>query len=714
MSKQRTLLKGKNIEILSGFEYERVYWEDFDYSRLQYIMQRRQPGRGSNARYNDVIIMADTETSKKFKGVDGQPNHICLWTISLRAYHINLVTLVGYKPSHMIKCVEKLHDSMQGDRTLIFFHNLSYDYTFLRKFMFKAWGFPKKCLNTKPHYPISVLFDNGIWFRDSLCLSQRSLEKWASDLDVCHKKAVGYWDYDLTRNQDYIYSDNELTYAEHDTLAGVECLDKFMEAIGKNLTTLPYTATGVVRNHVQTIGKSVKAHDAYLRMCIKSWELLRKAMRCYHGGFTHANRYFIGKVVEGITEAYDEASAYPYVILTEKYPMEEYTKLDGEYNLDDIMALHNEGYSILMNVKMSNVRLKNFRHPMPTLQLSKAIDVLNPVIDNGRIITCDFISIDLTEINLCDVILKQYDYDYIEFDDIYIAQKDYLPRWFTDIVYDLYVNKCKTKNAEPFDPVLYDIDKSKVNCCYGMICQKPAPEDILEDYKTGEYYIPDEDDPEYIDPQKRLDKHNNKYNAVLNYAWGIYVCEHAFSNLMKIGSCCKKWIYSDTDSCYGQGWDKRKLAKYNQNCIKKMTDRGYPPVNINGKVYNLGVAELDGVYTEFKTLGAKRYCCRYKDSGELKLTVAGVPKKTGVKALNDDINNFHKDMVFPGSITGKKTHTFIYSDEIYIDEFGNETADSIDLSECDYTLDETNLFNWFFEGEVGEFTIECYDGGLIT
>ena len=213
--------------------------------------------------------------------------------------------------------------------------------------------------------------------------------------------------------------------------------------------------------------------------------------------------------------------------------------------------------------------------------------------------------------------------------------------------------------------------------------------------------------------QELLDKHNKKFGSILNYTWGIYCTSYAQENLFRLGSCCRKWIYSDTDSVYGQQWDKEKLMSYNEECKQIMLDRGYGPVKVGDKEYNLGVAELDGRYIQFKTLGAKRYCCR-KESGELKLTVAGVPKKTGVKALNDNINEFKKGMVFPGEITGKKTHTFFYSDAIFTDEQGNEVGDSIDLSECDYTMDQTTLFQWIFEGHVGEYDIECFDGGVIT
>ena len=132
-----------------------------------HIMTIKARGRGDHTPINSVIIMADTESSKSADYIPGEAamdNHICLWTISLRAYHQNIVTLYGTKPSEMIECITELHKSMSGERTIIYFHNLSWDYVYLRKFMFASWGEPVKQLATKPHYPIWIKFENDINF----------------------------------------------------------------------------------------------------------------------------------------------------------------------------------------------------------------------------------------------------------------------------------------------------------------------------------------------------------------------------------------------------------------------------------------------------------------------------------------------------------------------------------------------------------------------
>ena len=117
----------------------------------------------------------------------------------------------------------------------------------------------------------------------------------------------------------------------------------------------------------------------------------------------------------------------------------------------------------------------------------------------------------------------------------------------------------------------------------------------------------------------------------------------------------------------------------------------------NGREYWLGVAETDGdndKYTEFRYMGAKRYCGRCLSDGELHITVAGVPKKKGATCLQDDIHNFMPGFIFDGATTGKTTHTYFFVDDIYIDDNGNETGDSISLTPCDYKLDSAAVYDW--------------------
>ena len=53
------------------------------------------------------------------------------------------------------------------------------------------------------------------------------------------------------------------------------------------------------------------------------------------------------------------------------------------------------------------------------------------------------------------------------------------------------------------------------------------------------------------------------------------------------------------------------------------------------------------------------------------------------------------------------------NDKIFTDAYGNEIGDSIDLSPCDYLLDSTLSFDWYFDEVLGSFEVEVYDDGVI-
>ena len=93
-----------------------------------------------------------------------------MFTLSIRVFNKNIVTLWGKKPSDCVKMLEKIIENMNGEKTCIYIHNLPYDWTFLRKFIMVKMGTPVKQLNTKSHYPIYIEFENGMILRDSLIL----------------------------------------------------------------------------------------------------------------------------------------------------------------------------------------------------------------------------------------------------------------------------------------------------------------------------------------------------------------------------------------------------------------------------------------------------------------------------------------------------------------------------------------------------------------
>ena len=683
-------------------KYVFCYWENYNYEILHNIMYVRRPGRGDNESYNDCIIMLDTETSKKDPDKVYE-NHVVAFTISVRAYNHNIVTLWGRRPDDCIRCLTNIMMQLSGDNTVVYCHNLPYDYVFLRKFLMKEYGKPVKQLATKSHYPIFIQYNNGLILKDSLILSQCGLEKWANDLDVEHKKAVGKWDYDKVRSQNENYSEDELEYIEHDTLAGVECIDKIMQNLNKKIYSIPYTATGIPREECYKRGKDFHAHDMFTKLS-PDYELYEILEKVFHGGYTHANRHLIDDIITDV-KCYDFTSSYPYVMVSNKFPMTKFEKY-GECSAKDIIK-HSSEYAFMFKLILYKFKLKNAFESMPVLQQSKAENMINCVTDNGRILAGGYMEIWITEQDL-DIILRQYEFEKHLCTDVYYSVKDYLPRWFTDYVFTLYQNKCILKGGDPVD---YALAKAKLNSLYGMCVQKAIQNYIVEDYETGDYSVNVPNLSEYYEA-----KYLQNRRKILPYQWGVWVTAYALHNLFDLFECVadadgyNKPIYADTDSCYAHAWDEEKLNAYNEKCLEKLHANGYDSIVIGDKKHTLGVAVSEGEkdeYSEFKVQGAKRYCGRCKKDNKLHITVAGVPK-AGAECLKDDINNFTKGFIFPGEKTGKKTHTYFFVDDIYTDKDGNITGDSIDLSPCDYLLDDVAVYDFekIFEEEIEVQTYE--------
>ena len=788
----KTRIKAAREKLWQDKEYQFVYWEDYSFINFRNIWYYKTRKFKDFVSYNDIIIMADTETSKSFLedynmqyidyeyidistrikktklkykksytevanffqlkaagfqfassntfGVDVlyedlkrdypylfpdeaysdidavyflyeylyehrpkdeikvNTNYVVAWTISMRAFNKNICTLWGRKPSDFVKCLEKIQHYLPGDYTNIYFHNLTYDYTFLRKFLFKSFGYPIKQLNTKPRYPIMIEFQNGIILKDSLILAQRGLDKWAKDLNVTHKKAVGKWDYDKIRTQEEDYSADELEYIEHDTLAGVECLQATLDTLKKTISSMPYTATGIPRENVRIRGKEAGYKDNFLRMVLDYPQYI-KMTYVYHGGYTHGNRHYLGYTFRDKVYCYDFASSYPFCMLAYKFPIEKFCKIDA-CTIEHILK-NAENRAYIFKLVLVRPRLKNDDIPMPALQYSKCVKIINNIDDNGRVLCADYAEIYLNEIDL-EIIAEQYDYDEAFCVEVETALKGYLPRWFTDYVYECFHDKTTLKGG---DPVLYNIAKAKLNSLYGLCVTRSIKDNWQEDFDTYEYNIVPEGTPE-----EEYDKYVNNRNNILPYQWGVWVTSYAFRNLFRLGECFGTWLYSDTDSCYGLNPDFKKIDKYNKHCIKLIKDNGYKGVKFNDRIYHLGVAEHEpdeDLYEEFKYVGAKRYCGRRASDHKLKITIAGVPKKTGVKCLHDDIEEFKCGKVFDGYTTGKKTHLYLVEDEIKYKN-GIEYADSIDLIPCDYNLSQVDIFDWqyIFNMEGVEYNVE--------
>lgn len=389
-------------------------------------------------------------------------------------------------------------------------------------------------------------------------------------------------------------------------------------------------------------------------------------------GYTHANWIYADTIIKNV-DSWDETSAYPYVMVTHKFPATEFRHI----NVTKFEQLK-ECFAYLIRVKFKKIKSKYYNN---FISQSKCDRIYKGKYDNGRIIGADEIEITLTDVDL-RFIFETYSFEEYEFLEVYYSIYEYLPKQFIEFILEKYVKKTKYKNVEGKE-VEYALEKAKFNSLYGMSVTNNIKDEVIFDNEKGWDEVPIDNDTII----KMLEKEREE--GFLSFSYGVWVTAWARYNLLiNLVKYDTNVLYADTDSLklYGD-YDINILKEYNKSVkerIKKVSEEleidisKFSPKDIYGEEHTLGIFELDGQYEEFITQGAKKYAYtkwvdnkKVKESsnvleekdGKLKvleITVAGVPKK-GARALKR-LEDFKDNFVFNFKDTGK--NLLIYNDEM--------------------------------------------------
>lgn len=618
-------------------------------------------------------------------------------------------------------CVElsKLLHLSEKKRIILFVHNLSYEFQFISR-LFK-WVNVFSIDVRKPIYAISTLW---IEFRCSYLLSGYSLAMLGKQLTT-HKveKLEGDLDYSLMRNTKTPLTDKELGYCVNDVRVVMAYIQEKLEQEGM-LSTLPITKTGYVRQYCRKRCLYLEGHRQNKRykelmgkLKINDIDEFDLMQRAFQGGFTHCNAYHMGDTIENVA-SYDFTSSYPYVMVSEKFPMSGGVKVRVE--TEEQAEKYFQKYLAIFDVCFINLMpIETNDNPLSS---SKCYKKVNVVENNGRVVTADLVATSLTNIDW-QVMKQFYKWDSVKFGTFYIYYANYLPTPLVDCILELYEKKTTLKGVEGME-VEYLKSKEMINSVYGMAVTNPLRDEIIFDGLLWENNPP-------TNREELLEKYNNSRNRFLFYPWGIFVTSYARRNLFTgIKSVGDDYIYSDTDSIKFTNPDKHKtyFDSYNKLVTKKlekaMAYHGFSiertrPKTKEGKEKPLGVWDFEGVYKRFKTLGAKRYMVgednALKVNGvnyPVSLTVSGVNKKTAIPYLWDLTGGniekifelFNEGLEIPPSKSGKNLHTYI-DGEIegqLVDYLGNKAPYKelccIHLEPTGYDLSIASLYKKYITG----------------
>lgn len=505
-----------------------------------------------------------------------------------------------------------------GDRIklVVYVHNLSYEFSFLQGiYKFK----PEDVFAVKPHKVLKAKA-GAIEYRCNYLRTNMSLAKWLDKLPVEHKKKVGYLDYSIVRYPWTQLTEHEMLYCLNDVIGMTEGIKVDMENNNDTLISIPLTSTGYLRRLVK---KSMREYPHYrLQGTIPPLEVYRFLRRAFEGGDTHANRHFAGRIIENV-ENHDRSSSYPAVQCNEMFPVGRWRKAKMR-SVDTLQNLSQAGYAFVVDITITNVVMNDYYYPDPIISLSKCWENEGVVVDNGRVLKADKISITVTDVKYFDICCV-YSWDCIEIGEIYYSKYGWLPREYTTIIKEQYKIKTELKGVEG-QSYYYNKAKNIVNSCYGLSAQDPGK--ITYDFVDGEF-LPSQEgtDDKYLHAQKGM---------YLSYAWGVWTTAWARHHLLEginvVYNQGGYVYYWDTDSVkHSTGID---FTDYNNKRVMECLKSGAFAEDSNGIMHHMGVYEQEQDYKRFKTLGAKKYA--YEDTnGDLHITIAGVVKSEGAKELKE-------------------------------------------------------------------------------
>lgn len=693
--------------------------DDFPFSDFQTLRECRKRGRKKNPiTYYDVEMAFDIETTTleklDYERYNKTGEKVVKGTAFLYQWQFCIKDTVcfGRTWNEFLSFCEKLHlylKTSDKKRAVVYVHNLSYEFQFMKDFVEFDEIFARDAHKVMKCYSHRY----GIEFRCSYFLSNMSMAKFCENSEgVFHYKLVDTYDYKKLRTPSTVLTEIEKSYCYNDVRGLCECIRALRKE--DNLAEIPLTSTGYVRREFRRAMQADKGyypeifHD--LALNLSQYRLCKDAFR---GGNTHANRVHAGHTITAkkgenaiVMGSMDISSSYPAQIAMGYYPMSAFTevKITAQSQFDNLC----DSRCVIMRVQFDNLHIKE-NIPVPYIPLSKCQKHGKEcVIDNGRVLSIDCCEIAMTEIDL-EIIRNQYEYDFFTVSECYVAARGKLPDSMRNTMMSFFIAKSKLKE-NPDKVYEYMKSKNKLNSTFGMCVTDLLQDEWVMNQTTGEW------SREKADAEKALNTYYESKNSFLHYQWGIYVTAHARKQLQDMLDVVgMDVVYCDTDSIKFLQPEVHipEFEAKNKLLSKRAIENDIPAFcDVGEKRYILGVWDMDDLYVQFKTLGAKKYCGvewdekaaqSGKDPVRFTSTVAGMNKKLGAENIKC-CNNFRLCRRMEN--VGRTISCFNNSKPHYIKVNGEEilTASNIGILDTTYTLGVSN--------EYYEVLVNSQDGVL--
>lgn len=559
---------------------------------------------------------------------------------------------------------EALADIPNHMKVRIGVHNFAFEFAHLQGL---HWDFVFAKSKHRPIKAICMEFPN-IEFYCTYALIDRSLEEWGATLGF--PKLVGNLDYNKMRTPLTKLTKKELAYAERDLKIMYEGISEELQVYG-SVWNLPLTATGAVR---QIARETLMCNDDYRRFIKKlipsNWYQYGTSRKVFWGGYAHANRCYTGITWINKNGEFGDHVDYISAYIAQMVRRKGFPSTGWAYAPkilpDPKQDLEKKAYKL--HLRFYNIRCEKQNTFIPFNKIKSE----NAVIDNGKLISADMIELWCTDLDYY-IIKQMYSWgkdrknvnEGVEVLEAWYSYTDYLPKALVSILLDLFNKKTTLKHVNDIE---YRRAKRKLDSIYGCCATSMIQANVNWDINKEEWGL---DRVTAYDVEDRIHKlkywKDNRY--FVSYDWGVFISAWSRYTLMNdlIIPNDRICMYSDTDS----GFFSRKLdiLKYNESIEEIMMnvciDRGLDPelirpCNSDGEIQVLGALSREPNFSEFRTLGSKRYCERSRETGELSITVSGINKEA-VECLHDDINNFRDGTIFDkdSKEVSKLLHTYV-------------------------------------------------------
>ena len=636
------------------------------------LVKRKQGNQKTRKRvkYKDIITAFDIETTRL---IDIEQSVMYVWQWQFGDDY----TVVGRTWEQFATFQRKISKILDDSVLVIFVHNLSYEFQFLRGiYQFS----PDEVFAIKSRKVLKCNMHGCFEFRCSYIHSNMNLDTYTKKMGVKHKKLTGTFDYEKIRYPWTELSNDELAYCVHDVQGLVEAIKIEMEHDGDNLYTFPLTSTGYVRRDAKKAMSTVSI--SFVKNQLPDYEIYKMLREAFRGGNTHANRYYANYTLHNVHSA-DRSSSYPDVMCNCKFPISEFYRLGDLPYKDVIKLIEKRNKALIMRVAITGIYLTRIDWGCPYLSISKCRHIENALEDNGRILSADYIETTLTDIDL-RIVLQEYSFTDIRFFDVASSRYGYLPSPLISTICQYYHYKTELKNV-PGQELLYMKSKNKLNSLYGMCAQDPVKQSIL--FINNNFQEQNEE-------ESKLLLENNK-KAFLAYQWGVWVTAWARYRLeegiiLAHGDIenpdSPQFVYCDTDSVKYLG--DIDLTVFNRQRILDSKRSGAYATDPAGITHYMGVYEKEHDMCEFRTMGAKKYVYRETPDDKLICTIAGVSKSLGGKELESHggITAFHEGFTFEEAGGLEAVYNDDINEVINIDGHSLKITSNVVLRPSTYTL----------------------------